>query len=254
MTLMRTALRLLRRIPDDSARTDVVRDVFGDTRTLSSRRVLLWVVGHRENVGTGLIDAGVASELEDQLRHSVISQSPRDFAGQDRMAGLADLMAETDNGKDVLRALAEDDQVMLSLLVDCIGETRGQAVSAAAIQVTKTLPWEGLTGWFGEEMLNRRVAEIFTAIAGNGIEISEEELAALELAADYGTGNRPQTPWERLARMHQGTAVTTGTDGEDQTSDGDTEVVNQCATLDPSRMFQPGQSYRNQPLRVYHEE
>ena len=63
MTLMRAALRLLQRIPDEDVRGEVVCTVFEETRTLSSRLILLWVVGHRENVGTGLIAATVAVEL-----------------------------------------------------------------------------------------------------------------------------------------------------------------------------------------------
>ncbi len=151
MTLMRVTLRLLRRIPDESVRAAVVRGVFEDTRTLSSRLILLWVVGHRENVGTSLIDDAVAAELENELRNALMAQSPGDFAVQDRIGRLADLMAETEDGKVALRALAEDDRVMLSLLVDCTGETRGQTLGAAAVEVTKVLPWAGLAGWFGEE-------------------------------------------------------------------------------------------------------
>lgn len=126
MTLMRVTLRLLKRIPDESVRAAIVRRAFEDTRTLSSRLILLGVVGHRENIGTHLIDVAVAAEIEDELRNAVMAQSPGDFAAQDRIARLADLMAERENGKVALRALAEDHRVMLSLLVDCTGEIRGQ--------------------------------------------------------------------------------------------------------------------------------
>src|SRR5262249_50947854 len=128
MTLMRVALRLVRRIPDEAARGDLVRAVFEETRTPSSRLTFLWVMGHRENVGAGLVAATVAAELEDQLRDDLTAQSPGEFAVQDRIARLADLMAETEDGKAALQTLAEDDQVMLSLLVDSVGETHGQAL------------------------------------------------------------------------------------------------------------------------------
>jgi hypothetical protein len=45
------------------------------------------------------------------------------------------------------------------------------------------------------------------------MKISEEELAALSLAADYATGNRPQTPWERMARVHSTDTDTIDADG-----------------------------------------
>lgn len=215
ITLMRVTLRLLQRIPDESVRADIVRSVFEDTRAFSSRLILLRVVGRRENVGTGLIDADIAAELEDELRNALMTQSPGHFAVQDRIARLADLMAETEDGRAALRTLAENDQVMLSLLVDCTGETRGQEIGAAAVQVTKVLQWDGIAGWLGEDMLMRRITQMLAA-AKDGMEISEEERAALYLAADYATGNRPGTPWERLARRHHGTDTVT-THGEDGT-------------------------------------
>lgn len=91
---------------------------------------------------------------------------------------------------------------MLSLLVGCLGETRGQVLGAAAIEVTKTLGWNGLIEWLGEDMLVRRTAEVLATVEDDGIEPSGEERNALDPAADYATGNRPQTSWERLARMH----------------------------------------------------
>lgn len=237
MTLMRVALRLLQRLPDENIRGEIVRAVFEDTRTLSSRLILLWVVGHRENVGTKLIAATVAANLEAWLRDDLMAQSPGEFAAQDRIARLADLMAETEEGKTALRALAEDDRVILSLLVDSAGETRGQALGAAAIDVTKTLPWEGLTGWFGPDMLVRRIAEVLAAVEDDGIEASEDERAALYLAADYAAGNRPRTPWERLARTHLGadTVESVPTDSEDQADGEVIDMANEVAILDPSQ-------------------
>jgi len=236
MTLMRVTLRLLRRIPDEGVRAAVVRGVFEDTRTLSGRLILLRVAGHRENVGASLINAAVATELEDELRNALIAQSPGDFAAQDRIARLADLMAETEDGKLALVALAEDDPVMLSLLADSTGETHGQTLGAAAIEVTKVLPWEGLAGWFGEDMLVRRIAEVLAAVEDDGIEISDEERTVLQLAADYATGNRPQPPWERLARRHPGadTAAPAAADGDGQAGGEGTDAANEVAILDPS--------------------
>jgi hypothetical protein len=110
-------------------------------------------------------------------------------------------MAETEDGRAALQTLAEDDQVMLSLLVDTVGETRGQAFGAAAVEVTKVLRWVGLAGWLGEDTLARRVGEL-RSVAENGREITEDERGAVYLAAEYADGNRPRTPWERPARTH----------------------------------------------------
>src|SRR5579859_640174 len=185
------------RIPDQGTRAAVSRGVLHDTRILSGRLILLRVTGHREDTGTSLIDAAVAGELEDELRNALIALPPGDFAAEDRIARLADLMAETEDGRAALRVLVEDNRVMLSLLLECSGETRGREFGAVAVEATKVLQWDRLAGWLGEDMLGRRIAEVFSAVADDGMEISEEEHAVLDLAADYATGNRPQTPWER---------------------------------------------------------
>lgn len=67
----------------------------------------------------------------------------------------------------------------------------------AAVQVTAVLPWEGLTGWFDEDMLVRRITELLAAVTDGHLEISEEELAALPLLPT----TRPAT-----ARRHHGNA------------------------------------------------
>ena len=219
MFLMRIVLRLLQRIPGETTRAAVIRGVLIDTRTLSGRLVLLRVAGHREDIGAGLIDAAVVTELEGELRSTLITQLPGDFAVQDRIARLADLMVETEDGKASLRLLAEDNQVMLSLLIECSGETRGRELGAVAVEVTKVLQWDRLAGWLGEDMLIRRIAEMFSAVADDGMEISEEEHAVLDLAGDYATGNRPQTSWERLAQKYQAAETSTPLVTDDEVID-----------------------------------
>lgn len=199
MTLMRLTFRLLQRIPDEAVRDEVVRAVFEDTTALSGRQILLLTAGHREHAGMGLVAPAVAIELEGRLRNDLAAQTPQAFASQDRIGYLANLMAETDEGKTALQALAESDTVLLSLLAGCVGETRGQTIGAAAVTVTKELAWARLVDWLGEETLVRRVAEIPIAVTAERMEISEEHKAALTLAADYATGNRPRRPWERFA-------------------------------------------------------
>jgi hypothetical protein len=235
MTVMRVALRLIRRILDEAVRGDVVRAVFEDTRTFSSRLNFLWVVGHRENVGSGLVTAALAAELEDQLRADLMAQPAADFALQDRIARLADLMAETEDGKAALKALAEDDRVMLSLLVDSVGETHGQALGAAAVEVTTVLQWAVLAEWLGDDMLVRRIGEMRGAVDDEGREITEEERAALHLAGDYASGNPPQTSWERLARRQSGSDIVapSTTDGEDQADGKSVDVVDEVAFPSP---------------------
>lgn len=204
MILRRAALRLLRRLPDEEIRGDVVRAVFAETSALSARRALLWTVGHREQTGTGLVTASTVAQLEEVLRSELASLPPGVLAGQDRIASLASLMAENGEGRSALQRAAEDDGLMLALLTDCVGATRGQELGAAAVTVKRTLPWEELTGWFGEAMLLRRICEIAAVVAEGAAELPEEQRAALCLAENYAAGNRPQRPWERMVRQNPG--------------------------------------------------
>jgi hypothetical protein len=67
------------------------------------------------------------------------------------------------------------------------------------------------------------------------MEISEGEHAVLNLAADYATGNRPQTPWERLARRRHvaDTTAPAAADDEDRADGQGIDAVNEVAVLDP---------------------
>lgn len=221
MTVMRPTLRLLQRIPDQDLRTEIVRGVLQDTRTLSGRLTLLLVSGHRQNVGAGLIDANVAKELEDQLRNDLIAQPATEFAAESRMTRLADFMTETDEGRAALRALAEDSQAMLSLFVASVGDMRAQTLGAAAVEVTRIMAWDSLAQYLGEDMLKRRTTELLAAVQDPGMTISPEEQAALDRATKYAAGNRPEASFDRLMRMAAGSAPGAGgqADAHDQTND-----------------------------------
>jgi hypothetical protein len=93
---------------------------------------------------------------------------------------------------------------MLSLFVGSVGESRSQALGAVAVKATKMMAWDQLTLYFGEEMLLRRTAELLAAVTRDGLELSDEEHDALELAADYATGNRPETSFDRIMRIQEG--------------------------------------------------
>lgn len=200
MVLMRAALRLLRRIPDDE-RADVIRAVLRETRSFSSRLILLRVAGHRKDIGTGLVAPDVAEELENQLRDQLIEVGPEGFAFESRSPRLAGLMAETAEGSAVLRRLAEDDRVMMSLFVGAVGQTRAHPLDGAAVEVTAVLAWEQLAGFLDEEMLIRRTAELLVAVDEGGLQLTDEEQAALGLAVEYATGNRPESSFERMMRL-----------------------------------------------------
>jgi len=205
MVLIRAAPRLLKRLPTEEERADVIRAVITETRSLSARLILILVAGHRKDVGARLVPPDLAKALEDDLRRSLIELSPDAFPAETRTGRLADLLAETEEGRRALHELAEDNRVMLSMFVGSMGEIRGRSMGAAAVEVTKTLAWDRLATYFGEEMLIRRTGELMQAIMDGGMAISPEERAAVTLAVDYATGNQPETPYERMMRTASNT-------------------------------------------------
>jgi hypothetical protein len=202
MTVMRATLRLLRRITDEGLRADIVRAVLDETETFTGRWTLLLVAGHRKNIGNGLIDVAVAKVLEDRLRADLVALPAERFASESSIVRLADLLAETAEGRQALQQLAEDDRVMLSLFAGSVGQTRSHAIGAAAVEVTKVLSWDQLATYFDADTLIRRTAELLAAVQDDGLTVTPEEDAALALACDYATGNRPETSFDRIARMH----------------------------------------------------
>jgi hypothetical protein len=201
MILIRAALRLLKRLPTDDARADVVRTVLEETQSRSGRLILIMITDHRKDIGAGLVAVEVAEDLRDSLHEELTGLSPGAFAAETRTVRLADFLAETEEGRTALHDLAEDNRVMLSFFAGSVGEIRGRSMGAAAVEVTKTLAWDRLAIYFGEEMLIRRTAELMQAVTDEELDISDEERTALSLAADYATGNRPETSCERMMRM-----------------------------------------------------
>lgn len=143
------------------------------------------------------MNTSVAEEIESQLRADLFAVPVADFAAETRPSWLGELMIQTEEGTAELQALATDDRVMLSLLVASVSETRALELGAAAVEVTPVLRWSELVGLLGDEILDRRVAELAEAVRDGRMQITQEEQAALDLAANYASGRQPQTPFEQ---------------------------------------------------------
>jgi hypothetical protein len=251
-TARRIVHRLIRRIPEERTRSEIVRAIFAGTSALSGRLILLRVV-QRQTAGSGLVDAATAARLEDRLRADLMALSPEDFAGLDRIAILAAHLAETEAGKASLRALASDDRAVLSLLAGCVSEKHGQELGAAAVEVTKVLPWTELTGWLGQDTLMQRTADVRAGVTGGRVTASGDELAALALAASYATGNPPQSSWDRLARQHLGTGPNVPVTAEDSQPPGEEDkngAAKKTATISVIRPPEPARPTQDPPANA----
>jgi hypothetical protein len=189
-----------------------------------------------------LVDAAVATAIEDQLREDLIAQPPAEFAAERRISRLADVMAESE-GKEALCTLAEDDEVMLALFVGSVGETRAQNIGAAAVEVTMVLGWDRLALYLGEEMLKRRTTGLLAMVQDQKTTTSPEEQAALDLAASYAAGNRPKSSFDRVVRL-QATMPASGAndlgDAQDEANDRDHSAIRVGGSRAPSAAYVAG--------------
>jgi hypothetical protein len=205
MTIARLAHRLIKRIDREEQRAAVVRAVFADTTVLSARLALLFVLGHRTNIGTGLIGVDDAEDMEGALREALISAAPDLLATEPNPVGLAELMVETEPGRDALTLAAEDDSFMLGLVMGSRGEAHSQAHGAAAVEITEVLGWDRLVAYLGEDLLVRRIVDLMEAVLARSLAADPEQVQALELASRYAVGWRPDTAMDRIMNRRSGT-------------------------------------------------
>lgn len=203
-TIVRLAHRLIKRIDQEERRAAVVRGVLGDTTVLSARRTLLFAVGHRDHIGTGFIGVDDAEELEGTLREVLISTPPETLAIEPNPVGLAELMVETDAGREALALAAEDDLFMLALLTGSRADAHSWSIGAAAVEAIEMLGWDRLVAYLGKELLLRRIVELREAVLHNFLTADPDQVQVLELASRYAVGWRPDTAMERIMKTRDG--------------------------------------------------
>jgi len=188
----RVALRLLRRVEDETRRAEITRTTIGRLNSLSAALELVELVGHRDGVGHKLVTKEVAAELEAELRRMILA------ADIDRLATERDLVIllawagkENPSGLDArLPELVESDAFFLRLIASGLSEGRAQSVGEVAVRRQYRLPWETLASLVGEDQMVKRIGDFANHVAGDN-----REQQALELARRYAEGWRPDDRW-----------------------------------------------------------
>lgn len=199
------AYRLLKRITDEAALAMATRAVVGNSTVISARILVVRMLGHEEHAGSKLVTEEVGQSLVAELRDAVVALPVGDWAADPSPITISRLVAQTDAGRDALAGAVADDRFFINLLADAGGVATGQAIGAAAVQLTPMLNWDFLVKVVGEDALRRRVGELTAAVEAKTFQVSEGEAEVLVLAARYATGWRPDGLMQALMNATTGT-------------------------------------------------
>jgi hypothetical protein len=187
VVVTRVVLRLLKRLQNDAGLEQTVRSVLEGLNTIGARFRLVMLVGHRENVGHGLISEEAATGLEQALRAQIREAPAEELAEESELGSLLWwAMREGAGGDAPLVPALESHEVQVALLRDAVTEVRSQELGSYAVRRSYRLSWDHLVGIFGGD---ERIAEVVTRVKKGQ---ADQRLAtAVELAERYLAGWRP---------------------------------------------------------------
>jgi hypothetical protein len=188
----RVVYRALERVDDEHDRLAIVRRVLPRVGQLSGRQQLIDLVGHRQNVGHRLIPEADAEALYREHNEEVLASSPAALAQEHQLVRLffRALEDESEEIRQHVNELCEDDAVFLRLLRSALGEMQTQSMGDVYVTSTPQLPWDGLGEMVGSrERLEQRVTELAERVDRSALD--ERTRFALETAELYVSGELP---------------------------------------------------------------
>lgn len=190
MAVTRIALRLLRRVKEESERELVVKKVFGRMNSLSERYQLADLIARRDRNDERLVSSEVAAELAEELQARALAASVDSLATE---RDLIYLLQFADDGTvavpNLVRTWAANDRFMLRLLRSALGDRSGFGMGDVAQKHEYTIAWEYLLDLLGEPLLVERVDALHTARPN--LQLDERDVVALDTAVRYRVGWRP---------------------------------------------------------------
>jgi len=196
LALSRVALRLLRRVPEETERDRIVQSVLPRIHRLSARLDLIDTAGHRENVGSKLISEAVWHQSEDDVHRATLESTPQDLAEERDLYVLLFRSDERADERERLRlkALVSTPQLVMGLLRSGLNEGFSQTLGEAAQTAQWRLPWDDFERIFEKDAWE---AAVTSALAAS--ERPDERMrTAAETARRYLSGWRPgrrRFPW-----------------------------------------------------------
>jgi predicted KAP-like P-loop ATPase len=187
----RVVLRLLRKAEPESRRNAIVQAVYPQLRTLTGRLWLLFLSGHRENIGHSLISDEVESELVGRLREEIRASDPTSLSDEREVLRLLQLLREGGQPSDdeAVASLLDKDEVLLGTLRSSLSENLSNSSGDITVQREAVLAaWKWLEALIGSDKLVERVGRL-----GVPENADEATVLTVETARRYSDGWRPRS-------------------------------------------------------------
>ena len=182
----RVVLRLLRRLPDAVAVASAVRAIGEQVPMLSSRLLLVRLVGHVEHEGHKLVDASDAEALEREWRDQVRAADTRELLAEWDLLRLLYVVRKASHEGEPSLVIPESAALALAILRSSAGKARRQTMGNRAVKETVQLAWDALVEVFGTEDEVRERLEALNELA------TEEDGRLVALGKKYLSGWRPK--------------------------------------------------------------
>lgn len=190
LTVTRVVLRLFDRIEEADQHEQAVRDILPQVTTLSSKLQLIEMVGHRDNVGHGLVSEEAAGGFEEVLGAEIQEASASTLSNETELFRLALWMRENSgNVPEFWNRLFGSPELNHALLMQSVHRVRRQSADSRAISRETRLYWDTLeTIYDGPEALRNGMQSVRHDIGNTDPDTAE----AAELAMKYLSGWRPK--------------------------------------------------------------
>ena len=184
VTVLRVVSRLLKSLNDPTSIERAVCQILPELKSLSSKLVLIGMVGYQKSVGDKLVSEHMASEFEKAWREEVRSASVDDLADEYELLWVFLYTKQTADPSESSLNIDSSPKLTLALLRAARSETLSQAMGSWAVQRSPRLAWDDLIELYGDQAkLKERIENLKVAKLDGADEL-------LELADKYLGGWR----------------------------------------------------------------
>lgn len=186
MIVGRVIYRLVRSLQHQGAIEGAVREILPQLATLSSKELLLRLVGHKEGAGHKLVSEPIAHELELAWRDEVRSASAESLAAERELLRVVVVAKRDATEEESALEIPDAPEVTIALLRSARTNVRSQTEGSRSVRRSPRLAWEVLTEMYGsEEVLAARMASL------GDVRSTGDTGELIKLAERYLSGWRP---------------------------------------------------------------